>query len=240
MNIAILGFGTQGQSAYDYWNSPDNDITICDSNEDTVLPDGVNAQLGANYLHDLDRFDMLVRTPILHPRDILAANPDSPNILKKTTTVTNEFLIACPSRNIIGITGTKGKGTTSTLVARMLQNAGKRVHLGGNIGLPPLDMLHGAGALDAGVTEIQTDDWVVLELANFQLIDILHSPAIAACLMVVPEHLDWHTDMEEYLLAKQQLFRWQTESDTAIYFSSNQNSEFIASASAGKKVRLRH
>jgi len=209
MKIAILGYGSQGRAAYEYWRDG-NEITICDGNSKLELPTDVNTQLGADHLKGLERFDLLVRSPIVHPRAIVAAN--SPDILAKVTTVTNEFLRVCPTKNVIGVTGTKGKGTTSTLIALMLEAAGHRVHLGGNIGIPPLDMLK---------NDIQPDDWVVLELANFQLIDLQHSPRIAVCLMVVPEHLDWHTDPAEYFAAKTQLFRWQTAEDFAIYFADN-------------------
>lgn len=286
MNIAILGYDRQGKSAYHHWNLPDNQLTICDQNDQISVPDGCSAQLGDDYLGNLDQFDLLVRTPGLHPHKIATANPDAPDILDKVTTVTDEFLNVCPSRNIIGVTGTKGKGTTSTLIANMLLQAGKRVHLGGNIGLAPLDMLDGAGLIndkksgslhgdaiqgtDESRTEsyitygegamesvtqqsapsasevsgsareqtgtmqsIQPDDWVVLELANFQLIDIRHSPHIAVCLMVVPEHLDWHTNIDEYLRAKQQLFAYQTEDDIAIYHPHNNRSRHLATTSLG-------
>lgn len=215
----------QGRSAYEYWNTPDNQITICDQDENLHLPPGVDARLDSDYLHDLARFDLLIRSPRLHPRDIVAVN--SPETLKKVTTNTNEFFRVCPSRNIIGVTGTKGKGTTSTLIAKMLGAAGKRVHLGGNIGTPPLDMLK---------DNIRPDDWVVLELANFQLIDLKYSPKIAVCLMVVPEHLDWHADMEEYIDAKKQLFVYQKSDDIAIFYANNGASKKIAGAGRGQKV----
>lgn len=181
MKIAILGWGTQGQSAYEYWNTADKELTVCDSNAEVELPEGTQRQLGTDYLQNLGAFDLLIRTPALHPRDIVSAN--GPEIVEKVWSNTNEFLKVCPSRNIIGVTGTKGKGTTSTLIAKMLEAAGKTVHLGGNIGIPPLALLK---------DNIQPDDWVVLELANFQLIDLKSSPHIAVCLMVEPEHLDWH------------------------------------------------
>ncbi len=224
MKIAILGYGSQGRAAYEYWRDG-NEITICDGNSKLELPTDVNTQLGADHLKGLEQFDLLVRSPIVHPRAIVAAN--SPDILAKVTTVTNEFLRVCPTKNVIGVTGTKGKGTTSTLIALMLEAAGHRVHLGGNIGIPPLDMLK---------NDIQPDDWVVLELANFQLIDLQHSPRIAVCLMVVPEHLDWHTDPAEYFAAKTQLFRWQTAEDFAIYFADNDESKRIAGNGAGLKI----
>lgn len=237
MNIAILGYDRQGKSAYRHWRSPDNQLIICDKNEQIAVPDDCDTQLGNDYLNNLNRFDLLVRTPGLHPGKIIAANPETPGILDKVTTVTNEFFSVCPTRNIIGVTGTKGKGTTSTLIAHMLTSAGKRVHLGGNIGLAPLQMLDGAGFMGGTAPDeaqnIQPDDWVVLELANFQLIDIKHSPHIAICLMVVPEHLDWHNNIDEYLRAKQQLFTHQTEDDTAIYHPHNNRSLHLATTSLG-------
>lgn len=224
MKIAILGYGNQGRAAYDYWRNG-NEITICDKNESAEPPNDAHAQLGPEYLHGLEQFDLIVRSPSIHPRDIVAAN--SPDILGKVTSVTNEFLRVCPSRNIIGVTGTKGKGTTSTLITRLLEATGKTVHLGGNIGTPPLDLLK---------NNIQPDDWVVLELANFQLIDLKTSPPIAVCLMVVPEHLDWHQDFAEYVEAKKQLFTHQSASDIAVYYAENETSQEIAAAGQGQKI----
>lgn len=238
MNIAILGYGKQGVSALEHLNNRDVDpfgipaedsleITVCDQNEELELPSGIQSKLGIDYLSDLDQFDLLIRSPSVHPQAIVTANPQTPDILNKVTTNTNEFFRICPSRNIIGVTGTKGKGTTSTLITHMLQASGKRVHLGGNIGTPPLEMLQAA---------ITQDDWVVLELANFQLIDLKHSPPIAICLMFTSEHQDWHPNVDEYLTAKQQLFRWQKPTDTAIYFADNASSQQIVSVSKGQKV----
>ena len=227
MRIAILGWGSQGKSAYEYWNKPGNQITVCDRNESLELPEDCGSQLGEHYLEKLDLFDLLIRTPALHPKEIIAANANDSQILDKVWSNTNEFMKVCPSRNIIGVTGTKGKGTTSTIIARMLEASGERVHLGGNIGIPPLELLK---------NDIHPDDWVVLELANFQLIDLKTSPHIAVCLMVEPEHMDWHEDMEEYIAAKQQLFINQSENDIAIYYAKNENSHSIAAASLGELV----
>ena len=224
MNIAIIGYGKQGQSAYEYWRDG-NEITICDEDRGLEVPPGARSQLGDSHLHGLDKFDLVVRSPIIHPKDIVAAN--SLDILQKVTTVTNEFFKVCPTKNIIGVTGTKGKGTTSTLIAKMLETDNKRVHLGGNIGIPPLDLLK---------NDIQSEDWVVLELANFQLADLHYSPHIAVCLMVVPEHLDWHADSDEYFNSKTQLFRYQTSDDIAVYYAANEVSERIAKTSPGWKI----
>ncbi|MCX6728065.1 MAG: UDP-N-acetylmuramoyl-L-alanine--D-glutamate ligase [Candidatus Saccharibacteria bacterium] len=223
MKIAILGYDRQGRSAYDYWG-PGNEITICDRNPETVIPEGAESHLGEAYLDDLDDFHLIIRTPGLHPKQIVEANNE--RILRKVTTVTEEFFRVCPAP-IIGVTGTKGKGTTSSLIAAILEQAGKTVHLGGNIGIAPLDMLKDG---------IKSDDWVVLELANFQLIDLGVSPTIAVCLMVVPEHLDWHTDMAEYIGAKQQLFRNQGPKDRAIFNRLSDFSGEVVEVSSAFKI----
>ncbi len=222
MKIAIVGFDRQGRAAFDYWNKPGNTITICDQNFIEDVPAGVETKFGGDYLNNLYEFDLIIRTPGLHPSQIVDNNPEDPDILSKVTTVTNEFFQVCPTKRIIGVTGTKGKGTTSTLIARCLEEAGLKVHLGGNIGIAPLDLLK---------NNIGPEDWVVLELANFQLIDLKHSPHIAVCLMVRPEHLDWHSDMYEYIQAKRRLFAHQTLHDVAIFKAGDVYSQEVADAS---------
>jgi len=223
MNIAIVGYGVEGVASYEYFTKHGHEVTICDQATDLDLPDGAHAQVGDSYLDNLDRFDLIVRTAGMHPNIILEKNPD---VTSKITTQLNEFLKACPTKNTIGITGTKGKGTTSTLITKMLEAAGKEVFLGGNIGVP----------LFSFIDDIQPDSWVVLELSSFQLMDVRLSPHIAVCLMVVPEHLNWHTDMAEYIAAKSNLFAYQTSEDVAIYFAENDNSKQIATPGKGQKI----
>ncbi len=224
MKIAILGFDTEGRSSYAYFLNQGHELTILDQNPDLTLPEGVQSVLGEEYLDNLDRFELIVRTAGLAPRKIFEKNPDLPP--GKVTTQINEFFKASPTANIIGITGTKGKGTTSTLTVQMLQTAGKDAYLAGNIGLPALELL----------PQLTAESWVVLELSSFQLIDLQQSPHIAVCLMVVPEHLDWHADMREYITAKAQLFRWQAAEDIAVHYAANEYSSQIAAVSPGAKI----
>ncbi len=207
----------------DFWRKQGAIITICDQNTDAVLPHGVGAQLGDDYLHNLDRFDVIMRNPAVPPKVILEKNPA---VGGKITTLINEFLRVCPTKNVIGITGTKGKGTTSTLITKMLEAAGKQVFLAGNIGISPFDFFD----------ELTPESYVVLEFSSFMLMDITHSPHIGVCLMVVPEHLNWHPDMEEYTSAKARMFVHQTAHDVAIYFAENDLSHQIASSSPGAKI----
>src|SRR5580698_7992503 len=156
MKVALIGYEVEGRAAYTYWHKRGADITICDMDTNKKVPEGAKTQLGDSYLKDLDRFDVIVRSAGIHPNIILGPNP---GVKPKITTVINEFLRVCPTKHVIGITGTKGKGTTSTLTTKMLQAAGKQTFLGGNIGVPPFDFLD----------DLTSDSWVVLELSSFQL-----------------------------------------------------------------------
>lgn len=223
MKIAILGYDVEGRSSFEYFAAQGHELTIRDRNTKLVVPEDTPTVLGDDYLNDLDQFDLLVRTPGLHPNDILAKNP---GVGDKMTTQVNEFFRVCPTKNIIGVTGTKGKGTTTTLITKLLEAAGKAVFLGGNIGVPPLTFLD----------KLTAESWVVLELSNFQLIDMRYSPHIAVALAIVPEHLDWHKDMDDYVRAKSHIFSAQTTDDIAIYFPDNDVSQEIASASQAHQI----
>lgn len=223
MRVAIVGFDVEGRSSYEYFKKRGHDITICDQNASVTVPAGATSRLGPEYLEGLDEFDMIVRTAGLNPRKILEKYPD---IGGRITSQVNEFMAASPTKHIIGITGTKGKGTTSTLTTEILRAAGRRVFLGGNIGIPILDF----------IDELTPEDWVVLELSSFQLSDLRRAPHIATCLMIVPDHLNWHEDMTDYANAKANLFRMQKSSDIAIYFADDQASHTIARQSPGDKI----
>jgi UDP-N-acetylmuramoylalanine--D-glutamate ligase len=223
MKVALVGYGIEGRSALPYWLGRGADITVCDRNDQIKTPEGVQTQLGSGYLRGLDRFDVIVRTVGMHPRIILAENP---GVGAKITTNLNEFLRVCPTKNVIGVTGTKGKGTTSTLIVAMLEAAGKQAFLGGNFGTPAFSFL----------PELTADSYVVLELSSFMLYDLKHSPRIGICLMVQPEHLDWHGDTDDYYRSKANMFAHQSEGDIAIYYAGSTVSHRIASNSPGRKI----
>lgn len=221
--VALLGYGVEGQAAFTYYRAQGADVTICDERTDVVAPQGAATHLGPDYLRGLDEFDVLVRTAGMPQSVILAQNP---SVGPKITTVVNEFLRVCPTKNVIGVTGTKGKGTTSTLITKILGAAGKQVFLGGNIGVAPLSFL----------PQLHPESWVVLELSSYQLSDIQHSPHIGVCLLMAPDHLNWHGDMPEYVQAKSRMFAQQTSSDVAIYYAANATSQEVANAGAGRKI----
>ncbi len=221
MKIAIAGYGIEGKQNYQYFTQkyPDANIVIADERAVTDAPDGVDVLSGEGVFGQLDDFDMVVRTAGLAPRKITTNG--------KIWSATNEFFAKCPAP-IIGVTGTKGKGTTSSFIAEILRAAGKTVHLVGNIGQPGLEVL----------ASIVPEDIVVYELSSFQLWDIERSPHVAVVLPIEPDHLDVHADFEEYLDAKQSIVRFQTAEDTVVYCADNTYAKDIAESSASYDKRF--
>jgi UDP-N-acetylmuramoylalanine--D-glutamate ligase len=187
--IAVIGSGVEGTSSAEFLKQQGAKVTVLDQKQ------------GIEYLDKLDEYDLIVRSPgvklsILH---------DSKIQHDKITSQTKLFFDLCPAP-IIGVTGTKGKGTTSSLIHEMLKKSGKDVYLGGNIGVPPFKFLN----------KLNPHSIVVLELSSFQLQDLHKSPHIAVLLMITLEHLDYHKTVEEYVDAKRQILKHQNESDIAI------------------------
>lgn len=221
MKIALLGYGLEGESAYRYFSQlySGADFVVYDNAREPKhrLPEGTTFIGGVDDFHEIDA-DIVIKTP--------AISPDTVSSNGKITSVTREFFDKCPVP-IIGVTGTKGKGTTCTLIAKMLENAGKKVWLVGNIGKPALDILD----------QVHEEDIVVYELSSFQLWDIEKSPETAVVLLVEPDHLNVHSDMDEYVRAKANIAKFQSVKNHIVYHPTNLQSAKIAELSQGHKVR---
>lgn len=193
--IVIIGKGMEGLSSVKFFKKQGAQVTVLDQKQ------------GKNYLQGLDKYDLIVRSPGVSPDKIKS---------KKVTSQAKLFFDLCPCK-IIGVTGTKGKGTTCSLIYEMLKKEGKDVYLVGNIGKPPLDILD----------KLNTHSIVVFELSSFQLLDLTKSPHIAVMLMVTREHLDYHKDTNSYIDAKRNILRFQKADDFAIinrdYPASNES-----------------
>ncbi len=186
--IAVLGEGIEGSSSASFLTSKGSEVTVLDEKTDK------------DYLENLNEYDLVVRSPGIKYLELQKHVSGD-----KITSQTKLFFDLCPCP-IIGVTGTKGKGTTSTLIYEMLRADGKDVYLGGNIGVPPFEFLE----------KLSKDSIVVLELSSFQLQDLEKSPHIAVMLMVTKEHLDYHEDVLEYIEAKRNILTHQSSNDFAI------------------------
>lgn len=241
MKIGLVGWGVETQSAYRYFG-PENHYVIGNEEPRNDFPDSPNVQIYflseerapglVGNVADLSYLDHFADCDLIFFQGAARKNlekkfPIADDFWAKAKTTLDIFFEESLSKNIIGVTGTKGKGTTTTLIAKLVEASGLPVVIGGNIGVPVLDLL----------TDIGPDTWVVLELSSFQLYKFNHSPHIAVHLMMLREHIDeWHKTMEDYVEAKRNIFQHQKEDDIAIYLPTDQYSKSNASFSKGKKI----
>lgn len=228
-NIAILGFGTEGRDVFEYLKKFDCRITICDKKQESELNlDEVDLgdtalQLGRKYIDNLKSFDVIFRSPGVYrflPEIVKAENQ---GVI--VTSAIKYFLENCKAKTI-GVTGTKGKGTTSTLIYEILKfKNNKNVHLVGNIGRPPLQLLD----------KLNKDSIVVLELSSFQLIDLEKSPNISVVLNITSDHMDWHKNQSEYVDAKKKIITNQGDGDFAVINADYETSKSFDHLDGGKK-----
>lgn len=206
--VGVIGAGVSNMPLISMLRAAGIKVTVHDKKTPDELGDqyatlstlGVDFVLGYHYLDACDE-DVIFRTPGVHPRFLEGAR-------QLGSVITSEmelFFAVCPCP-IIGITGSDGKTTTTTLTCEILRHAGKRVHLGGNIGRPLLPR----------VSEMSADDLAVVELSSFQLMGMKYSPQVAAITNLTPNHLDYHKDFDEYVQAKTAVYRNQKEGDRLI------------------------
>lgn len=223
--IGIIGFGKEGQATAQFLRSQGVHAHVFDEKpESEFSPEVVASYTAAGFTfsfgHDFSDFglvDILFRTP-----GVRLATPGIVRARAAGCVITSQtvcFLEHCPAM-VIGVTGTKGKGTTTTLIYELLQ-AAKREELP-----EAKDVVRGAVYVTGNIGKddpfallplLTADDIVVFELSSFQLQDVTRSPHIGVCLMVTSEHLDHHADLAEYHRAKAAIIKYQTEHDIAIY-----------------------
>ena len=210
---AVIGVGVSNRPLMELLLSHGVNVTACDRKEslgeygEELRRRGCELHLGEQYLHGLNQ-DIIFRTPGMRP-DL----PEFQTAVKNGSLLTSEmevFFDVCPCRKI-AVTGSDGKTTTTTIIAGLLQSAGKRVHLGGNIGKPLL----------AETPSMLPEDFAVLELSSFQLMTMRKSPETAVMTNLSPNHLDFHRDYAEYIAAKEHIFIHQSAHDTAVFNADN-------------------
>ncbi len=210
---AILGFGREGRSTFRLLRSyyPELPIAVVDSNPALAVDPLLSAdplislRLGEGCMNQLNDFDLIIKAPGI-PAHAFPEGTD----LTKITSQTSLFLQHFGSQ-VIGVTGTKGKSTTSSLIHHVLSSAGQHSLLVGNIGVPPFDC----------IPEIKRETIVVMELSSHQLEYLVRSPHIALLLNIFQEHLDHYTSYQDYQKAKLNIGRFQSAGDYFIYGSDN-------------------
>ena len=225
---AVIGIGVSNTPLIRMLLRAGVDVTACDRKDRAALgalaeeleEAGCRLHLGEGYLDSL-RADVVFRTPGLHPRFL-------EELRKRGCQITSEmevFFEVCPCP-ILAVTGSDGKTTTTTIIARLLEAAGHTVHIGGNIGHPLL----------CETDHIQPTDLAVVELSSFQLMTMRKSPRMAVLTNLAPNHLDIHTDMEEYVSAKSAIFTHQGPSDTAVFNWDNEITRELSRKAPGRVI----
>ena len=204
MKIALLGYGKEGQAAEKYFKTHFN--AECDIFENFTY-DEIKQR-------DYSSYDMILRSPSVPPLNL-------PN----ESSLTKYFFDHCPCP-IIGITATKGKGTTCSFIKSILDSLGEDAYLVGNIGNPSIEILD----------NLKPNSIVVYEMSSFQLWDLEKSPHITVLGHLEPDHLNIHKDYTDYLSAKSNITRWQTKNDYLIYYSKNPETVKIANTSKAQKI----
>ena len=225
--VAVIGIGVSNTPLIRLLLEAGFPVTACDRRQrgqfdretlEALEKEGCRLVLGPDYLDHLDQ-DIIFRTPGLHPRYLEKAR-------ERGSCITSEmevFFEVCPCP-ILGVTGSDGKTTTTTIIARLLEATGRKVYVGGNIGRP---LLAQADAMAA-------DGIAVLELSSFQLMTMERSPQIAVLTNLAPNHLDVHTDMAEYVGAKERIFRFQSSMDKLVCNWDNQLTRSLSQKATSK------
>jgi UDP-N-acetylmuramoylalanine--D-glutamate ligase len=231
--VAVLGFGMEGRATTKYLIKHGVSPVLFDArpwdewstdDQNYIKSLKINFIFGPDYLQELRGFDVAFRSPGIKLSDVKGHMSNVAII----TSQTKWFFDYCPGK-IIGVTGTKGKGTTCTLIYNILKQAGKSVYLVGNIGeTQPFEILD----------NLSPDDLIVYEMSSFQLQDLTKSPHVGVVLMTTSEHLDYHKDVEEYRQAKEQVVKFQTADDFAIYNEDYEGSANIGKLGNGQKISI--
>ncbi len=230
--VAFIGAGVSHKPCIEQFAALGAQISLCDQKPnleafgpyaETLRRLGVRLSLGERYTDGFAGQDIILRTPGYE-----YYKPELQAALRAGTVVTSEvelFFELCPCP-IVAVTGSDGKTTTTTLIAKMLEAAGRTVHLGGNIGAALLPQLE----------NVKPDDIAVAELSSFQLISMRRSPQVAVVTNVTPNHLDHHKDMQEYIDAKRNILLWQNPPCRAVLGYENEISRAMQADCKGDQV----
>jgi len=230
--VAVIGLGVSNLPLLDYLHEKKAKVTVFDQRTidqipkevmDIITQNSFEFSLGENYLSKLQGFDLILRSP-----SCLPTIPELVAEAERGALVTTEIELLikmCPAK-IIGVTGSDGKTTTTSLIYAILKEAGYNTWLGGNIGIP----------LFTKLPEMKSDDIVVLELSSFQLMEMNVSPSISVITNITPNHLNIHKDYEEYIDAKKNIFKYQDENGILVLNYDNEITKECGKEANGKVI----
>ncbi|RKI70676.1 UDP-N-acetylmuramoyl-L-alanine--D-glutamate ligase [bacterium 1xD42-67] len=230
-SVAVIGMGVSNTPLIRMLLRAELKVTVCDKSSRERVEEqaaeleslGARLELGPDYLAKIHKFDVIFRTPGLSPN-----TSELQKAVERGSVLTSEmelFFQSCPCK-IIGVTGSDGKTTTTTLISEFLKEAGHNVYLGGNIGRPLLPDVAG----------MVPEDIVVVELSSFQLMTMDRSPDIAVFTNLSPNHLDYHHTMEEYTAAKLNIFLHQSRTGRAVFNYDNDITRELSQQAKGEVV----
>lgn len=231
--VAVVGIGVSNIPLIRFLVDLGANVTAFDKRDEDGLGEigiefrekGIKLELGENYLDKLNGFDVVFKTPSMRI--------DNPALIKAKeegayiTSEMEEFVKYCPAK-IFGITGSDGKTTTTTLVYNILKIQGYKTWVGGNIGNP----------LFSSIEQIKEEDKVVLELSSFQLMTMDVHIDCALITNITPNHLDIHKDMEEYIDAKKNVFKFQDKSDLLVLNRDNDITNSLVKEAKGRVLQF--
>ena len=230
--VAVIGLGVSNLPLLDYLHEQKAKVTVFDQRNiediskdimDKITQYAFEFSLGENYLSKLNGFDLIFRSP-----SCLPTVPELEKEAQRGTIVTTEIELLikmCPAK-IIGVTGSDGKTTTTSLIYAILKDAGYNAWLGGNIGTP----------LFTKLPEMKEEDVVVLELSSFQLMEMNVSPSISVITNITPNHLNIHKDYEEYIESKKNIFKYQDEDGIVVLNYDNEITRECEKEAKGKVI----
>ena len=230
--VAVIGLGVSNIPLLDYLHEKKAEVTVFDEKTIEEIPKEIvnkiteysfSFSLGKNYLEKLKGFALIFRAP-----SCLPTVPELEQEANRGAIVTTEIemlMEMCPGK-IIGVTGSDGKTTTTSLINHILKQAGYSTYLGGNIGIPLFTKLN----------LMRPEDIIVLELSSFQLMGMQVSPNISVITNITPNHLNIHKDYEEYINAKKNIFKYQNEEDTLILNYDNEITRNCENEAKGKTI----
>lgn len=230
--VAIIGLGVSNIPLIDYMYNKKATITLFDDREENSIPKEIMEKIktynikyyfGKDNLTNLKNFDIIFRSPSCLPTK--KELEEEANRGAIVTTEIEMLMKMCPCK-IIGVTGSDGKTTTTSLINHILQKTNCKVYLGGNIGIPLFTKLE----------EIKANDLVVLELSSFQLMQMDISPDIAIITNITPNHLNIHKDYQEYIDSKKNIFKYQNNNGILILNYDNEITRNFSKEAKGKVI----